>query len=101
MPLRHHLDLDQIDAHPQWQMIGDADRDAILQLVADGKSITAIKRIQSLTDCGLADAHTAFHDVSRGIEFKAPTSSTLCPQCSEPLRTDVARQCLSCGADLH
>ena len=101
MPLRYRLDLDKIGAHPQWQTISDADRDAILQLVADGQSITAIKRIQSLTGCGLADAHTAFHAVSHGVEFESTVGSKLCPQCNEPLRTDKAQQCLSCGADWH
>ena len=101
MPLRHRLDPDLIDAHPQWQTITGPDRDAIFKLVAHGQSITAIKRIQSLTGCGLADAHSAFHDVSLGHEFTPPVSSTLCPHCDQPLRTDAARQCLACGADWH
>jgi hypothetical protein len=68
-------------------------------LVLAGQTIQAIKRYRELAGCGLAEAHAWVE----GLRFEHfPRRPTVpCPYCGESLRTDVARQCVSCGMDWH
>ena len=101
MPLRYKLNRERINADPRWLVLSKSERDKICQLVDDGRGVTAVKRFQTLTNCGLAEAKRAVDDVSLGYTFVAPVSTTLCPRCKTPLRTDEALQCFACGADWH
>jgi len=69
-----------------------------LGALAKESRISAMIRLREVTGCKYEVAKAwAFHE--RGDYSASPM--TPCPHCGKPLRTPLAKQCRSCGADWH
>src|SRR5574340_1782458 len=93
---------DRMQEVPGWHELSLSDRDEVWRLISLGKTVTAILYYRQASGLGLAEAKEA---VELLLAYK-PRQSVVpetrpCPHCGRPLRTAIAQQCFSCGADWH
>lgn len=83
-----------------------ADEERILQLIGDGKKITAIQELKEVTGWPLKECKDWVDGVGipRALEWRSGTEDMQeapCPYCGLPLRTPLAKQCRHCRRDWH
>ncbi len=84
---------------PLFADLTPAQEEAIRHL-AEQHKIEAIKELRNLTGCNLRWAKIWVAHPN-GPRTKHGETGPPCPYCGEPLRTERAQQCLSCGMDWH
>lgn len=73
----------------------------IRELIAQGQTIDAVKRLREQEGWDLAKAKLwVDREVAARSGWTRPPTKP-CPSCGRPLRTDAAKQCFACGADWH
>ena len=65
-----------------------------------GSSIQQIKRMRDITGCPLGWAKLWLHHPHGPVPHKSD-SGPPCPECGQNIKTELAKQCLHCGADWH
>jgi hypothetical protein len=100
--MTYRVDRSRIESDPRWALVGEAERDEIVDLIDErGSVLLAIKRYRDVTGEGLAQSKDAVGSVIVDIELGRRGAGPPCPRCGKPLRTKKAEQCFECGADWH
>ena len=69
------------------------------ELMRDQGVIAAIKHYRIVNQCSLKEAIEYIDSLTPLPPL--PNSKTRCPYCGILLRTDLAKQCFTCGKDWH
>jgi hypothetical protein len=91
-----------------YEGLSKADEEHILQLISEGKTITAIQELKAITSWPLKESKDWVDGagiplvVQRQLASPAVNSREVpCPYCGLSLRTPRAKQCRHCRRDWH
>jgi tRNA(Ile2) C34 agmatinyltransferase TiaS len=82
---------------PKFENLSQKDETHIRRLIREGKPVTAINELRTITHSSLMEAKLW---VEHCGEFTRRATAP-CPYCGEPLRTSLAKQCRFCLRDWH
>jgi hypothetical protein len=85
------------DTNPNLSPLSEAVEAEIAELIRTGPTAVAIKELYERTGWNAGDCVRWVHERKMRLGPQPPP----CPHCGVPLRTALAKQCVSCGMDWH